>query len=492
MYRRARHLKCDESKPFCRRCVDLGRKCDGYLLNNHVALNLQSIQWPGDSLARRYFDFFRNRTVRDISGHFESPLWNRLVLQASHSEPAIRYAVIALGALHEITGHKRSLEHLGGNRVKISVDYPLKQYTKALSYLRQILSPASDRSLELALLCSLLLICFEILQENHALALFHLQHSLHILYQQLDMKTLASPAGRLTTQFGQAPIDEHLVQAFVRLDLQASVTVGMRKPVMASETSRTGISDLFHCVEEARCSLLIIIGSIYSFMRSTADDYRYRTPGSVPITALAESFVLERSLRQWDCSLTAFLSGPDAKMNFHDEQAISILQIQHKVAVILIATCLYAEETIFDRYNAEFERIVSLADDLIKNGGVADNKGFRFQLDLGIIQPLYFAATKCRSHYLRFHAISLLYSVPYPEGVWDGFVSAKIAERVMAIEEEKMGSSISEPEYVPEFWRIHGIGLAIDLASRRVKLTCTQRLNGMDGEWDDREELVTW
>ncbi len=36
-----------------------------------------------------------------MSGFFCSEIWDRLILQATHYEPAIRHAVLALGSLHE-------------------------------------------------------------------------------------------------------------------------------------------------------------------------------------------------------------------------------------------------------------------------------------------------------------------------------------------------------------------------------------------------------
>ena len=50
---------------------------------------------------RRCFNFFRSRTSVQMSGFFSSEILDRLILQATHYEPAIRHAVLALGSLHE-------------------------------------------------------------------------------------------------------------------------------------------------------------------------------------------------------------------------------------------------------------------------------------------------------------------------------------------------------------------------------------------------------
>ena len=50
---------------------------------------------------RRCFNIFRSRTSVQMAGFFSSEVWDRLILQATHYEPAIRHAVLALGSLHE-------------------------------------------------------------------------------------------------------------------------------------------------------------------------------------------------------------------------------------------------------------------------------------------------------------------------------------------------------------------------------------------------------
>jgi hypothetical protein len=48
---------------------------------------------------RQYFKIFSNETADQLSGYFETELWNRLVLQACESSSSIRHAVIAIGTL---------------------------------------------------------------------------------------------------------------------------------------------------------------------------------------------------------------------------------------------------------------------------------------------------------------------------------------------------------------------------------------------------------
>ncbi|KAK3117484.1 hypothetical protein LTR53_001084 [Teratosphaeriaceae sp. CCFEE 6253] len=100
-------VKRSLAKPSCSRCTSTGRKCDGYILPevaeqaNPSPCHTLSLDTTSDALERRTFDFFRLKTAPCVSGYFNDPVWERLVLQYSYSEPTVRHAVNAVGALHE-------------------------------------------------------------------------------------------------------------------------------------------------------------------------------------------------------------------------------------------------------------------------------------------------------------------------------------------------------------------------------------------------------
>ncbi|KAH9210277.1 hypothetical protein DL95DRAFT_266237, partial [Leptodontidium sp. 2 PMI_412] len=109
---RIRRIKCDELKPGCGQCQRGKRKCDGYAQQSrdNPICGLptgpgicQSLQSPvnGTSNERRSFDYFCHQTVPQLYGFFDCRFWARFILQASHHEPAILHAAVALGAVHE-------------------------------------------------------------------------------------------------------------------------------------------------------------------------------------------------------------------------------------------------------------------------------------------------------------------------------------------------------------------------------------------------------
>lgn len=112
---RTRHINCDGKKPQCGHCTSTGQFCKR---NKHSqsrsasptssvrSRHFLSIAAAPDtklftsSQEHRSFTFFCQYTVPQISSAFSDEFWNRLVLQATHHEPAIRHAAIAMGALH--------------------------------------------------------------------------------------------------------------------------------------------------------------------------------------------------------------------------------------------------------------------------------------------------------------------------------------------------------------------------------------------------------
>ena len=90
---RIRRVKCDEGEPSCRQCLPGRRICDGYPAKsqNSIFLIPPPLSPPLFNIEQehRCFDFFRHRTAPRLSGSFESPFWNQLLLRATHHEPAI-------------------------------------------------------------------------------------------------------------------------------------------------------------------------------------------------------------------------------------------------------------------------------------------------------------------------------------------------------------------------------------------------------------------
>jgi hypothetical protein len=121
----------------------------------------------GTDQERRCFDYFRRRTAPQLSGPFDSTFWDRLLLQATHHQPAVWHAVAALGSLHR---------HFEQRHPDVSEDddgFALQQYVKAIGFVLMPIREQGKQAADVALMTCVLFTCFEV-------ALFPLFDSRHL------------------------------------------------------------------------------------------------------------------------------------------------------------------------------------------------------------------------------------------------------------------------------------------------------------------------
>lgn len=104
------------------------------------------------AISKRSFEFFIRRTSPQLAGFFGSAFWERLVLQAAHHEPAIRYAITAIGSLHEHAIIGKDLE----------TTFALQQYNLAIRSLLAPLEQQRKQGVDVCLISCILFICFEV------------------------------------------------------------------------------------------------------------------------------------------------------------------------------------------------------------------------------------------------------------------------------------------------------------------------------------------
>ena len=120
-----------------------------------------------------------------MSGFASSPLWEKLVLQAVHEEPAVLHAAIAFSTLQ--SGSIPSLTTDTDCRI-----FALRQYSASIKEFQNLLSQRTPRSIEAALICSVICMCFEILEGSHELAQWHLENSLRVISANEGMQNSSS------------------------------------------------------------------------------------------------------------------------------------------------------------------------------------------------------------------------------------------------------------------------------------------------------------
>ena len=200
---RNRRVKCDEAKPKCLRCQKFGRgiRCEYPDLTKPKPVQKQSTSRtlvpkpthphqtsihavPSENMFDneqefRSFRKFSQEMSRQLAGYFESGLWSRLVLQASEASPAVRHAVVAIGALNFKTWATNSSVVERRRR-----EFAYHQYSLAIRKMKEAAaSGLTDR--RSTLMISILFLCFEIFHGNNDAAVAQV-HSIMRLVDEME------------------------------------------------------------------------------------------------------------------------------------------------------------------------------------------------------------------------------------------------------------------------------------------------------------------
>lgn len=417
-----------------------------------------------------------------MAGHFQDTVWQRLVLQACHVEPAVRYAVNAVAALHEERCLRESASGDGIEVGLVQTNFPTRQYSKALSGL-QILLGSEPASTNMVLLCALLLVHFESLRERFIPALTHLDNAIRLL------DPAQSPS--------KEAIDPSLVQSFVRLDLQSSFFLDVRVPSLTSITSAIDneLPNSFTDINHARRFSVTWTSRLFNFLRTKADKYKFVSPGFIPPEDLAEAHDLEQKFIAIERLLWSFMQKSSVKLTFREHHGLSMLRVLAIEDRIIAAGCLYSEASFYDRFLPEFEQIVSICRFVLDAEDPA-SRLMSVAVDDGLLRPLWFVVTHCRDSRIRRNGLALLKQLPASSSAWHVDAMTKTAELCMTIEETGCTKEYPQCEDIPEWRRIHGSGFDawILAAPSRSKVVARlrSRPNGMDGEWVDLEVPLEW
>ncbi|KAK2012891.1 hypothetical protein LZ32DRAFT_638021 [Colletotrichum eremochloae] len=223
-----RHVKCDEVKPSCQRCVKWQGFCEGYSTSGGSSASTpgpdndldgtssaaQTSKSPqvekltangakpclpfddpnlpvdisdnlfGDPTERQYFDHWLACRYWLGGGFFDEPLWNETVPQMSHQHASVRYAAMAVGGI--VKALRRSMKpmspaQMGANGPHYAL--ALSYYGRAIQEIRK--AELDTGSLRAAIVCCLLFACFEVLHGDRKAALSHIDNGQRMMDELL-------------------------------------------------------------------------------------------------------------------------------------------------------------------------------------------------------------------------------------------------------------------------------------------------------------------
>ncbi|OHE91457.1 hypothetical protein CORC01_13229 [Colletotrichum orchidophilum] len=266
-----RHVKCDEVKPSCQRCVKWQGFCEGYdspngssastpggpesdadnskttslvsvskkhkkktLAANHRSRppsHLRDVSLPteptenlfGNVFERQYFDYWLSRRYRLGGGFFDEQLWNETIPQMSHQHASVRYAAMAVGGIGKALLHSlkpTTPAQLGANGPHYGL--ALSYYGRAIREVRKATRDTS--SLRAAIVCCLLFVCFEVLHGDRKAA-FALINSGQTMMDEL-LRRCEEERRRDQSIIGAEAVETEALHVFQRL-IQQSWSCGV-------------------------------------------------------------------------------------------------------------------------------------------------------------------------------------------------------------------------------------------------------------------------
>ncbi|KAK0649966.1 hypothetical protein B0T16DRAFT_326704 [Cercophora newfieldiana] len=451
-----RRVKCDETRPDCKRCTQSGRTCDGYASSttSHqsrraLATAVRQLQvvgpasrvlgdaLPVDDVA--CFDFFRLCTASMTGSVLPGEFWSRQLLQASHAEPAVWRAAVAIGALHrrwERTNVKTV--QLATGAVTAGVDgfteQGVKHYHAAISMAKNITNPANLAVVSVALAAA------AHLAGRWSEVHLHMRAGLHLL-RRMESGELVNEAGALAS----ASDLRALAHTLERLDLQsmtfadsrapydyanADVPIVDMAPLLARHLPGQHPASLSEDLEQTALAVFrmfrrfCILGTAIGMGLMTLPDFELaRQEITGELTGLE--------------TVLADLERAQQERREEQQQKLLSLRLYHVLTQIAVSAGLWGPEVRWDHQLAAFEKIVTLATELARN--TKSPMPFFMSLEPGITLPLYLTCTRCRHPVVRRLALTLLRSLNRQEGIWNCAIAAKVAEQVILVEEEGLG-----------------------------------------------------
>ena len=188
---------------------------------------------------------------------------------------------------------------------------------------------------------------------------------------------------------------------------------------------------------------------------------------------LEERQQLSIALERWDSAFRAFLRKVGRSLDGKSLQGARTVEISHIFLTIFLGFESYNSEdqTIWDIYCPQFERIVELAALIVESYKEPFNdQGPTYCMDMNIVAPLYAVAHRCRDPVIRRKAVELLYAASCQEGIWESRMTASAAERVIEMEEAGLGT-ITCCQDLPKWNRVTDVIVQFDGEGRMSALT---------------------
>ncbi|TQN64808.1 Phosphate-repressible phosphate permease pho-4 [Colletotrichum shisoi] len=495
-----RHVKCDETRPFCLRCTESPRSprvCEGYLnhasgrerLTNRPAprpilpkgTTTWRASWPAGGLLvepgyeaafladpkeRVYFDFWQ-QLIGNIY-LFPSDAMHRVIPQLARREPAIKHAALAMAAMARAL--VPSLLRRSGPELHASgphYEFALRQYGRAVGLVRSA-QPSRDNML-CVIVCCVLFVTFECLHGDRAAALSHVGHAyrmMEIYFGQPRSSADEDGPPAAATQSIRAVCDD-AAWVFQGLTMQAwSHNVlhsellsevswccrGVEKALAVDEmpprfADMDAARRWWRIVQHYTCHRCPIHTEVFVDGLSTRmlAGSRVRpvlspTQGGEKLAAAVPVF-LDR-LRRWSTAFQAVYDDLRSRQHlgesdYHSYVDACNLRLQYLTLWNEVSSLSYTDIRMVIVLTPSFREMVQLSRTILRAQSGCGGCGETFSMDNGPTWPLMVTACRCRDAGLRREATELLGKHNRRDGLWDSRTFYGLAVRNLEIEDEQ-------------------------------------------------------
>ncbi|PWY90685.1 C6 zinc finger domain protein [Aspergillus heteromorphus CBS 117.55] len=435
---RVRRIKCDETPGACTNCTSTGRSCDydmHRLPPTHEIPHLTSalarplaagFRWKMTSDERRCFSHFQNYTVPGLLELFESPLWQRVVLQMSYSEPAVYHAVVALSAAQQdMEAYGMPLP--GETRNSVWQQFALEHSVRSFSLLNKRHASQDPTFRAVMVLCCLLFVLLELLQGQYDRACQHLNSGLLILK---ELK-----ADRNLVESTSSPIETCVVAAFAQLDNQ-SAFFPLHGPVFCfDDTIKCHLwleahPYAFSSIYEARQTLDPVTSGVYRYL-AVCWPLSARGVGLNYHSLHLKQGELLSQLQHYAEAFELFCDSPHSLRNGRETRAADIIRVVYKTLSLAVKVSLLPKHShIIDLYTPEYATQLQSVEDIMSKFPSRPS----ISMEPSIVPSLYIIAMGCSDFDIRLRAIEALDGWPHFEGLFDSQWVSLLGVEKMAID----------------------------------------------------------
>ncbi|KAF2798792.1 hypothetical protein K505DRAFT_295786 [Melanomma pulvis-pyrius CBS 109.77] len=509
---RIRRVKCDELKPNCDRCTSTGRKCDGYTrssssqsaslastqigaLAKHSSLPMRTPGYPLESAEEaESLHFFQKYAVLDLCGFFNSSFWKCDILRAAQMQPAIRYGITALGAMHRryISGDSSNLpDDTSDKRLR----FALQQSNRAIQEIMKESAKRSKADLIAVMTCCILFNSLACLQGHQQDALNHLRSGIKLLKEMDDDKENSSDVP------DTRPISLDSIRTIlITMDTQARSIMsepdilGWEPQPKRSDyiANRIASTTTFSSSVDAQLYIEATFNDLLTFLQ----DIIVR-----PLHEMGDVEGTSRRLQHQSIAgkkmLDELLFRSAPRIDIESDQTFIALRLIQALINILSAslekTSLKPDgiseklpsQYINEKDLVDEERnsatIMALATKLMQHPDLvgkpqSETQSTRrpvFTSNFGVIIALWLVATRAPDYDVRRKAITMMLSHPRREGLWDGPLAGKIALEAMKMEEEGTREGLGLLPTDSQFAITHASQVPVLLWMRNIGITYT-------------------